>query len=208
MSIKRHVRPGRPTADEAERIGEAVLLEARSLFVANGYDRTSMDQLAARSGVSKRTIYTRFESKADLFSTVVRQLGDATLTALESTEVPEGTPFEVLHALGAELTAFARDRDIIAMERMTMDMARDLPELLKIRREQSRRIIAVVVHRLTHILVSPSMTPEQLERDASIFLSLTLIPTLHLAMTNQSGEPAASEDHLSRAVQIFVDGYL
>ena len=57
-----------PTRSERKR--QAVLEAARTAFRENGVDGTSMDALAARAGVSKRTVYHHFPSKQAL----VRQL--------------------------------------------------------------------------------------------------------------------------------------
>ncbi|SFE75673.1 TetR/AcrR family transcriptional regulator [Roseivivax sediminis] len=185
-----------------------MLNEARSLFVANGYDRTSMDEIATQSGVSKRTIYSRYGSKADLFSLVAQQLGDTTMSALEAAEIPQGTPFEVMHALAEQLTAFASDKDIVAMERMTLDMARSFPELWDLRRSQSRRTVDVVVRRLVRIRPDADATQQQLERDALVFLSMTVIPTLHRSMMSPGTELADADAFLVRAVEIFLKGFL
>ena len=49
-------------------------------FLAAGFDATSMDRIAARAGVSKRTVYNHFPSKEALFAAILRQLWDASDT--------------------------------------------------------------------------------------------------------------------------------
>jgi TetR/AcrR family transcriptional regulator, regulator of autoinduction and epiphytic fitness len=55
----------------------AVISAAIEEFLAAGYDATSMDRIAARAGVSKRTVYNHFSSKEALFAEILRQLWDA-----------------------------------------------------------------------------------------------------------------------------------
>ena len=55
----------------------AVIAAAIDEFLAAGFDGTSMDRIAARAGVSKRTVYNHFESKEALFAEILRQLWDA-----------------------------------------------------------------------------------------------------------------------------------
>ncbi len=51
---------------------EEVLLDAASeLFVRFGYDRTSIGEIAAQAGVSKGAVYLTFESKDDLFESLL-----------------------------------------------------------------------------------------------------------------------------------------
>lgn len=53
----------------------AQLIEvAASTFLANGYDRTSMDQIAQAAGVSRLIVYRIFGSKEDVYREVLREL--------------------------------------------------------------------------------------------------------------------------------------
>ena len=45
-----------------------ILDAARRLFLEHGYAVTSMDVVAQLAGVSKATVYARFESKEQLFA--------------------------------------------------------------------------------------------------------------------------------------------
>lgn len=70
-------RSGQPRAATRQ-----VVLAAVRLFTEGGFDATTMDQIAAASGMSRRSLFRRFGSKEDilfaehdeLFSTVVRYL--------------------------------------------------------------------------------------------------------------------------------------
>ncbi len=50
-----------------------LLAAALSLFVEKGYAGTRLDDVAARAGVSKGTLYLYFDNKEDLFKAVVRE---------------------------------------------------------------------------------------------------------------------------------------
>ena len=45
---------------------QEVIAAARELFQTYGYKKVSMDEIAKKSGVTKKTIYTYFEDKDDL----------------------------------------------------------------------------------------------------------------------------------------------
>lgn len=47
---------------------------AADLFLAEGYGSTSIEAVAARAGISKRTFYDRFDDKAMLFAAVVHRI--------------------------------------------------------------------------------------------------------------------------------------
>jgi AcrR family transcriptional regulator len=59
---------GRPR--DAKR-GEAILQAALELLTESGYDRLSIESVAARSGVAKTTIYRRWPDKASLIAAAV-----------------------------------------------------------------------------------------------------------------------------------------
>jgi AcrR family transcriptional regulator len=50
-----------------------IRVAACELFLANGFQRTSMDQVAARARVSKTTLYAHFVSKEALFLAVLEE---------------------------------------------------------------------------------------------------------------------------------------
>lgn len=71
-----------PAAAEARRPGRPVSLEKRQAlldaaideFTEHGYDHASMDAVAARAEVSKRTLYNHFQSKEGLFAALVDEV--------------------------------------------------------------------------------------------------------------------------------------
>ena len=70
-------------ATAAEPVGRTarkhrdILVAAEEMFLAGGYLGTNMDELAARSQVSKQTVYKHFGSKEALFVELVTAMTDA-----------------------------------------------------------------------------------------------------------------------------------
>lgn len=60
----------------------AILVAARELFVQAGVERTSMDAVAARAEVSKRTVYDYYGDKRRLLLGVIEAAGEAALGTL------------------------------------------------------------------------------------------------------------------------------
>lgn len=54
-----------------EPLKEKILTSARELFLAHGYRTTTMDDIARRAGMSKRTLYEKFPSKNAIAGEVV-----------------------------------------------------------------------------------------------------------------------------------------
>ncbi|MNU53384.1 Bacterial regulatory protein, tetR family [compost metagenome] len=65
------VRRGRPKVSSDEQQAAAVVAEARRIFIEQGYERMTMDGIAARCRMSKRTIYQLFASKQAVMKAVI-----------------------------------------------------------------------------------------------------------------------------------------
>ncbi|MGW1610150.1 TetR/AcrR family transcriptional regulator [Streptomyces sp. NPDC002285] len=63
----------------------AILSAAQELFLADGFDRSSVDAVAARAEVSKRTVYDYFGDKQTLLKAVVDAVGQSLVTTIRRT---------------------------------------------------------------------------------------------------------------------------
>lgn len=59
---------------QGEETRAALLAAARELFGGAGYAATSLDEVAAKAGVTKGALYHHFRNKADLFQAVYEQV--------------------------------------------------------------------------------------------------------------------------------------
>jgi TetR/AcrR family transcriptional regulator of autoinduction and epiphytic fitness len=75
MNATSNLTANQPRLTDRKRA--AVIAAAIEEFLAAGFDATSMDRIAARAGVSKRTVYNHFPSKEVLFAAILRQLWDS-----------------------------------------------------------------------------------------------------------------------------------
>src|SRR5689334_14892005 len=74
MGVRGRGHGGRPSRLESERLSARILDVATALFLGHGFGATSIEAVARRAGISKRTFYHRFRSKEVLFEAVVRRL--------------------------------------------------------------------------------------------------------------------------------------
>lgn len=51
----------------------AIVDAAQQTFLTKGFDASSMDEIALKAGVSKRTVYNRFRSKEELFGAAIEE---------------------------------------------------------------------------------------------------------------------------------------
>jgi TetR/AcrR family transcriptional repressor of mexJK operon len=62
----------------------AILSAARELFMADGFERTSVDAIAARAAVSKRTVYDYFGDKRALLLAVVSESSASLMSSIRA----------------------------------------------------------------------------------------------------------------------------
>ena len=111
---------------------EAVLDAAVELFLSGGFDRTSMDAVAAHAGVSKTTVYAHFGDKLELFRAVTERAGtsldlDIDRAALTSTDDPEDRLTQIVFKV---LQATSSPHFLAFLRVMTAESARH-PELIE-----------------------------------------------------------------------------
>lgn len=121
----RRPREGRTSAraaslDRSAQKRHAVMLASTQLFLEQGYDGTSMDNIASLAGVSKPTVYNHFPDKESLFVAIVLDTLDGT-----------GDPFRARLAELARTENLAQDLEGIARWYISTVLS---PEVLRLRR--------------------------------------------------------------------------
>jgi TetR/AcrR family transcriptional regulator, mexJK operon transcriptional repressor len=132
-------RGGRPSREQAALLGDRILDVATELFLAEGYGATSIEAVAQRARISKRTFYHRFPDKAALFDAVLRRI-------IQGIRPPPDVPLfegsdlgEVLRRVGRLAVHAAVAPMALALSRLMLTEAQRFPELAAIvAREGSR----------------------------------------------------------------------
>lgn len=125
----------RPRAGEPRRSPEkraAIIESATACFLGSGYLGTTVDEIAARAGVSKQTVYQHFGGKEQLFTAVVVGTIDAVgepffdrIVALEETSDLE----EWLLGLARELAGVVKERRLLDLRRLVIAEVARFPKL-------------------------------------------------------------------------------
>jgi len=119
--------PHPSTADDDK--GRQILDGARRVFLAQGFDGASMNDIARAAGVSKGTIYFHFDSKEALFEALIR--AERNQQAEQCCDVDETDPdiAAVLTALGKSLLAMMMTPEIVAQVRTVIAVAAKFPRI-------------------------------------------------------------------------------
>src|SRR5262245_18672051 len=93
-------RPARRSTAEARR--RSILAAALSVFASHGFAAARLDDVAARAGVAKGTLYLYFRDKEALFEALVRSAVSPLLQHMSKVaNAPEISPLQALEALFA-----------------------------------------------------------------------------------------------------------
>ena len=117
MSALEARRPGRPRSAAAD---SAILQATLELLLDEGYRGLTMEQVRARSGVGKATLYRRYASKEELVAATIRHLS-------QQIPVPDtgNVRDDILAVAGTVLAAAARVGAATFMPRMLAESAGD-----------------------------------------------------------------------------------
>jgi TetR/AcrR family transcriptional repressor of mexJK operon len=110
----------------------AILEAARTAFLSNGYLGTSMDEVAARAGVSKQTVYKHFADKENLFTEIVistvNEAGDPVYGQV--LELENGDTLEAnLRTLARRQLATVMQPELMQLRRLVIGEVGRFPEL-------------------------------------------------------------------------------
>ncbi|MFV9502984.1 MAG: TetR/AcrR family transcriptional regulator [Oscillochloridaceae bacterium umkhey_bin13] len=178
-----------PTLRERRRaqLRDEILAATHQLMMERGYAAMSMEELAARVGVSKPTLYNQFPTKEDLVVEMALGLLEQTFAQLEAHG--EATPLE-------RLLRFLHASVRLQVAHNTSAMQLWLPEIVAIleRHPRSREYLCRVDERLV-TTVHAAIAAGEIDPHADvasvvrIFNALNISPSI--ARSSLTGEPNA-----------------
>lgn len=108
---------------------DAITRAASETFLAEGFDRASLDQIAQRAGVSKQTIYSHFADKQALFLAICTELTEKLTIPLRQPPSATGDLRIILQRLGEEAMAMMLHPASLDLHRLIVGAAARFPEL-------------------------------------------------------------------------------
>ncbi|HEX3883658.1 MAG TPA: TetR/AcrR family transcriptional regulator [Stellaceae bacterium] len=131
----RRGRGGRPSRLQSAQLSDRILDVATALFLGHGFGTTSIEAVAKRAGISKRTFYHRFRGKEVLFEAVVRRLIERWMPPFDSALLDAPDIDAALRRAAAHILGIALTPEALALHRMVIAEARQFPGLARIMHE-------------------------------------------------------------------------
>lgn len=129
--------------DGAERLEQA----AAELFAEQGYDATSVDQIARRAGLTQRTFYNHFADKRDVLFGLSEEFAAQTVAAFQAGEHASAPLDRVVRALASVCDAMFTGRRPAVVRRQGIIAAnRELGERDLTKQAALRDALAAMLH--------------------------------------------------------------
>jgi AcrR family transcriptional regulator len=200
---------GRPSRQEAAQLRDRILDAATDLFFARGYGATSVDTIAQRAHISKRTFYHRFEDKAALFGAVLHRI-------IEGLRPPTTMPLfagtdlqDVLHRLADIILHAALTPQALALHRLIVGESAHFPKLAAAVATEgaTKEAITLIAGFLAHEARAGHLTLDDPLVAAEQFLQMVLsVPQQRALGLGRPMTPAERNRWARRVVDLFLNG--
>lgn len=131
-----------PRTDLSPAKRRQILGGARAAFCELGYERASVDAIAARAGVSKATVYNHFGDKRALYVACAADQADEMRDALRaSIAAPGGDLAAALQNIGERIVTFVLSPPTVALFCHALTEACELPEVGQTLWERGPRVV-------------------------------------------------------------------
>lgn len=190
----------------------AQILEAATAeFVEKGFAGARMDDVAARLGLVRGTLYRYFTDKENIFRAVVSQTMAPHVEALRTLSATHTTSFaDLLRGLVRPMAAIAEEMPLGGVLKMVVGEARNFPQLARIWHDQ---LMLPAVEVLAGAVRDAQARGEVRGGEPRIYAFQVLSPLITALIWRETFVPVGSPDFnleavLTQCVEVFLAGAL
>ena len=201
-------RMGRPSRKQSQEIDARIKSAALDMFIEHGYEAATMDAIAAAADITKRSLYTRYNTKEELFLSALRQSREEWhFQGMDTEEFAEKPLREQLQTLGEMLLEQVLNPRIIKISRMAMSQANNFPRELRENYDisLSPRITSIKSSLKAHESRLKPKVRDNPDMAAELFISLITGIPARLAGMGTLRDPDYEQTRVQFAVELFLD---
>ncbi|MGO9444299.1 MAG: TetR/AcrR family transcriptional regulator [Thiobacillaceae bacterium] len=202
-------RGGRPRKADAEQLANRIVNAATELFFTLGYGATTIEAVAQRARISKRTFYHRFENKSALFSAVVHRTIDRLRPPVDVPLLQGANLPDILRGLAGIILRAALSPQAIALHRLIVAESSRFPSLAAVVTNQgaSEEAIRLVADVLKGEAREGNLALDNTTFAAQQFLHMVIaVPQLRAIGLGVPMTPAEVEAWTCDVVNLFLNG--
>lgn len=196
---------GRPKLEDVAAIERTLLSVALKEFIAHGYGGSSLTKIVKAAGVSKTTLYSRFESKEQLFHAIMREeikrLDAATVLKSQGKRphLEEGLKAYANHMLELNLQG-----DLLAVNRLISSESHRFPELAAASAERAELGITRISTFILECAKADGISCKDPAAVAEAFIFMLRGWHVNAMTTNRKPSTAQREKWVARAVHTLI----
>lgn len=185
-----------------------MLRVALDAFLEHGFDQASLEGIAAQVGMSKRTIYARYNGKAELFRAAIEQAVDRyTLPPEKLQEAATADLRETLLSVARLRIANLSRPETIKLQRVLTAQSYHFPDLFTDAFGRSMApTITFLEQQLTRHAQTGAVTLLDPRQTATAFLSLVVGGPARVIVAGNPLHAQEIERHLEFTVDLFLNG--
>jgi AcrR family transcriptional regulator len=199
---------GRPTREQAEARHQELLDAALDLFLERGFELTTIEMVATRVSMTRRTVYALYPDKAALFRTAVQR-------AIERQIVPQdtlagfdkGDLTETLERVARLRIAQVMTPNGLRLQRIINTESYRFPEIFTANLEQSAKpVLEFVAGVLDRAAAAGRISPTDSGSAASAFMSMVVGGQVRAIVSGRVPTQAELDRKVRFTVHLLLDG--
>ncbi|MGB1563359.1 MAG: TetR/AcrR family transcriptional regulator [Sinimarinibacterium flocculans] len=196
---------GRPKQDRVADLEKGLLAVALQEFIVHGYGGASLSRIVKSAGVSKTTLYSRFDSKEALFRAIMRdeiQRLDAA-TALQPAGQRPGLE-EGLKSYANHMMRLNLQGELLAVNRLIASEAHRFPEVAAAAAERAALGIKRISTFIRECAIADGLPCKDPEAAAEAFIFMLRGWHAHAMLLNGKVSTANRQRWIERAVHALI----
>lgn len=187
----------------AQQRREAVIEAAMEEFLAKGFAATRIEDVAARAGVAKGTVYLGFRDKAELFAEAIRTemspLAEMLNRIIDAPDIAPRAAIETMMTAMARQATTSRKGDVV---RLILAETIRFPELTQFYREE---VVAPTAAKLVALMRRAAERGELRSPEAAAYPQLLIAPVLLSAVARDLLPVQATAGGLETMIKAHLD---
>lgn len=201
-------RAGRPTREQSKARHRALLEKAMEMFLERGFEHTTIRDVAAAIGMTRKTVYARYADKRELFratlefATAEMVIPPEALAAIDRDNLEEAIVTAARLRVASTLTPAG-----LQLQRFLHTESYRFPELVN---EVYSRITGPTIKFVTDVLRHHNKlgttTTDEPQRAAIALMNMVVGVPVRMVLLGMQLGPEEIEDRLRFSVQLFLYG--
>jgi AcrR family transcriptional regulator len=190
----------RRTKEDAALTREQLLNAAQSVFLAKGYVRSTLEDIAQQAGITRGAIHWHFGNKAELFNTLIRERYERAWIRMQDAYTEEATALQTLRHIIVRWLGYPEEdadfRAILELTSFKIEAVTELADGIAEKSQSTQATLNYFAHLIQQAITAKEVRAEvQPEVAARMALSLIYgVSALWLTDTSAFSLKACAEE--------------